>query len=504
MNRNLGCVKKQSTETFCHSILHLLVGKSKALANLVMALASNDNSRSVTDLCRNACYHYQYSSICDCIDGFYSSPDTNLSPIEYDPGRELLEKELLGLKSDYFPDRFDDAFYLLNTDSTPLLRPHSPTLADRSYVYVPNDRVKGNRPVDIGFEYSVIGLSARRPLYGAVEPAWNLPLSIRRVPTGVNKGSFAAQQVSALLENPDTPLGDKLVVNALDRLYGTPEYVAGTHDQTNLVNVIRLKNNRNVWCQLSAQEVEERRKNNADQRGANAVFGEKYQLKKVDEWEVQADEEVEFGVQLGNGRQVLVRMQGYNNMLIRSKRGHNMKKKPFRLISVQLIDPSTDEPLFKRRMWLAMWGERQMELSLEQSYWGYRNRFDIEHYFRFGKQRLLMDDYQTPEVEHQDNWMEIVGLAYWLLWAARPEAVPCVYKWQKYDPYYKNRVDKGLPPTPSEVQRQLKSIILAFEQTPFRPKLQIKSKGRKKGQTQPKRKRHKVVYKGKKKAREPA
>ena len=504
MNRNLDCVKKESTETFCHSILRLLVGKSKALSNLVMALASNDNSSSVTDLCRSSCYHYQYSSICDSINGLYSSSGTNLNPSEYHPGRELLEKELLRLKSDYFADQFDDTFYLLNTDSTPLIRPHSPTLADRSYVYVPNERVKGNRPVDVGYEYSVIGLSARRPLYGAVEPAWNLPLSTRRVPTGVNKGSFAAQQVSDLLENPDTPLHNQLVVNALDRLYGTPEYVVGTHDQAQLVNVIRLKNNRNVWRQLSPQQVEERRQNNADQRGANAVFGEKHQLRKANQWEIPADEEIEFGVQLGNGKQVLVRMQEYKNMLIRSKRGNSMKKKPFRLISVQLIDPLTDEPLFKRRMWLAVWGERQMELSLEQSYWVYRNRFDIEHYFRFGKQRLLMDDYQTPEVEHQDNWMEIVGLAYWLLWAARPEAVPCVYKWQKYDPYYKNRVENRLPPTPSEVQRQLKRIILTFEQTPFYPKLQIKGKGREKGQTQPKRKRHKVVYKGKKRVKERA
>jgi hypothetical protein len=123
MNRNLGCEKKQSTEIFCHSILHLLVGKSKALANLVMALASNDNSRSVTDLCRNTCCHYQYSSICDNINGLYSSSGTNLNPNGCGPGRELLEKELLRLKSDYFPDQFDDAFYLLNTDSTPLFGP---------------------------------------------------------------------------------------------------------------------------------------------------------------------------------------------------------------------------------------------------------------------------------------------------------------------------------------------------------------------------------------------
>jgi hypothetical protein len=163
-----------------------------------------------------------------------------------------------------------------------------------------------------------------------------------------------------------------------------------------------------------------------------------------------------------------------------------------------LIDPLTDQPIFKRKMWLAVWGKKRMQLTLEQIYWSYRNRFDIEHYFRFGKQRLLMDSYQTPDVQHQDNWMEIVGLAYWLLWVASKEAKPCVHKWQKYDPYYKNRVKYKLRPTPSEVQRQLPFIILSFEQDPFLPKLKIKSKGRETGQVQTKRKRHKVVYKGKK------
>jgi hypothetical protein len=378
-------MKKQSTETFCRSILHLLVGKPKALANLVMALASNDNFSSVTDLSRSSCYHHQYSSVCDSINGLYSSSDTQVGASKYDRGRELMATELLRLKSDYFPDRFDDSFYLLNTDSTPLIRPHCPTLEDRSYVYVPNERVKGNSPVDIGYEYFVIGLSARRPRYGTVEPAWNLPLSTRRVPTSVVKGSFAAQQVMDLLKNPETPLHNELVVNALDRQYGTPEYVAGTHDHAQLVNLIRLKNNRNVWRKLTNEQVNKRRQSNSDQRGANAVFGAKHKLNVAHEWEIQADEQVEFGVQLGNGKRVLVRVQGYHNMLIRSKRGQNMKNKPSRLISVQLIDPQTNEPLFKRRMWLAVWGEQQMKLSLEQTYWAYRNRFDIEHYFRFGK-----------------------------------------------------------------------------------------------------------------------
>lgn len=193
-------------------------------------------------------------------------------------------------------------------------------------------------------------------------------------------------------------------------------------------------------------------------------------------------------------------MKAYHDMLIRTKRGQNMKNKPFRLVCSELIDPASGQAIFKRKMWLGVWGEK----SMEQIYWSYQNRFDIEHYFRFGKQQLLMDSYQTPDVQHQDNWMEIVGLAYWLLWVARQEATHQVHKWQQYDPYYKNRVKYQLPPTPSEVQRQFRFFILSFEQAPFRPKLKIKNEGRKKGDKQPKRQRHKVVKKGKKKPKKRA
>lgn len=480
-------------------MIGLAVGKSKSLANLVMSLASDNGSDSVTELSEGLCYHYQYSSICDSIHNLYRCSKEELEEQGYESSREYLSSVLLSHKSAYLPPKFDNAFYLLNTDTTPVIRAHSPTLPDRGYVHVSNTRVSGNRPVDVGYEYSVIGLSARRPLYAAATAAWNLPLSSRRVPTDVVKGVFTAQQVLNLLDNEHSGLGNSMVVNTLDRQYGTPEYVVGTHGKAQLVNIIRLKNNRNVWRKLTNEQVEQRRQGNADQRGANAVYGEQYRLSQVEEWQLQPDEKVEFGVQLGNGRKVLVRMKAYDDMLIRTKRGYNMKDKPFRLVCTELIDPTTDQPIFKRKMWLAVWGQKRIELSLEQIYWSYRNRFDIEHYFRFGKQRLLMDSYQTPDAQHQDNWMEIVGLAYWLLWVASQEATYQVRKWQQYDPYHKNRVKYKLPPTPSEVQRQLLSIILSFEQEPFRPKVKIKSEGRQKGDTQMKRQRYKVVRKAKKK-----
>jgi len=150
---------KQKTEKFCRSILQIKVGRSKALANLVISLASQVAASSVTSLSLNPCYHYQYSSIRDAINFLYEEKNGVVPSLE-DAKRKTMEKQLLAIKAPHFP-KPHLGYYLLNTDITPILRPHSPTLEDRSYVHVSNNRVKGKTPVDIGYNYSCVGLSAR-------------------------------------------------------------------------------------------------------------------------------------------------------------------------------------------------------------------------------------------------------------------------------------------------------------------------------------------------------
>lgn len=383
----------------------------------------------------------------------------------------------------------------MNTDSSPLLCPYSKSLPQRRYVHKPNNQVKGNKPVEVGYEFSVVGLSARRPLYGVSEPAWNLPLSMRLIPFEENRNSFTASQVNDLLDNEDLPFHASLTVNALDSNYSSPEYIADTHGQPNLVNIVRLASNRNVWKKLSAEEQKQRRENNKNNQGANAIYGEQNKLNQVLEWDLAPDEQEQFGIRLANGRKCIVQMDIWEDRLLRTKRGKSMKDKAFRLVSIQLLDAQTGLSIFKRRMWLSVWGDRRMELSGEEIYWAFRNRFDIEHFFRFGKQRLLLDDFQTPDEEHLQNWLEVVNLAYWLLWVAKDEASHQARKWQQYDKNFKKRKERGLSVTPSQVQQQLEGIILGFEQDPFFPKLQIKGNGRKEGTTLPKRLEYPILKK---------
>ncbi len=39
-------------------------------------------------------------------------------------------------------------------------------------------------------------------------------------------------------------------------------------------------------------------------------------------------------------------------------------------------------------------------------------RESMEHMLRFSKQRLLMGPFQTPDVEHEENWVQLTLLAY--------------------------------------------------------------------------------------------
>ena len=52
-------------------------------------------------------------------------------------------------------------------------------------------------------------------------------------------------------------------------------------------------------------------------------------------------------------------------------------------------------------------GTKLSDYPLSDIFLSYRQRFDIEHFFRFGKNRLLMDKIQTPDVQHEESWWQL-------------------------------------------------------------------------------------------------
>ncbi len=117
------------------------------------------------------------------------------------------------------------------------------------------------------------------------------------------------------------------------------------------------------------------------------------------------------------GRLLNVTIQSWSDMLMRGSHDCPMHSHPFTLMQIQVTSP--EGMSIWKPMWLIMIGQRRNELTITEAYQSYRQRYDIEHLIRFGKQRLLLNASATPEVEHESNWVQLSCLAYVQLWAAR-------------------------------------------------------------------------------------
>lgn len=84
-------------EQFCNSILQLDVQRSKALANLVMGLSSQDFCKSVVEISLSPCYHYQYSSINKAICELFSEKEKSgdSKAISQGANRQDVEKKFI-------------------------------------------------------------------------------------------------------------------------------------------------------------------------------------------------------------------------------------------------------------------------------------------------------------------------------------------------------------------------------------------------------------------------
>ena len=166
---------------------------------------------------------------------------------------------------------------------------------------------------------------------------------------------------------------------------------------------------------------------------------------------------------------------------------------PFTLLQIRVTDESGKQ--IWSPMWLIVMGQRRDQLTLLDSWLAYRQRYDLEHFLRFGKQKLLMTAFQTPEVEHEENWVQLTLLAYVQLWVARSLAVNLPRPWERYLPNFQEG-----NVTPTVVQRDFARIISQIGTPAKSSKRRGFSSGRAVGQSQTPRLRHPVIKKGAKRS----
>ena len=445
-----------------------LTNRADTLMELVDALCSNPTASSVVELSQSACFRRTYSNLFKAI-------------AEWQPPKMLLPH----LLQPYLPASRQYPFRLLLVDVTAQPRPYGQTVADRGMVYQPTV-VKGNKPVTVGHQYSsvVLGLEPE----ARVSDSWVLPLLTERVPTSQDKEMVGSRQIDALLDDPQLSFGQEFCVEAVDSSYSKPGYLHAHRRHPNLVTIARARSNRNFYHQFKPDQASDK------SAGHPTWYGNRFKLSDS-AGQTAPDETLTRWKISCRGKRYRVEVQAWNNMLMRGKRKIPMHQHPFTLVCITRYDEN-GKPAFTRPLWLIVMGERREQLSLEQVYLAYRARFDIEHFFRFGKQKLLLTRFQTPEVEREEKWWYLSHLAFAQLWLARHLTAALPHPWERNLPAMKKRLN-----SPTLVQRGFARIIRQLGTPAKPPKPRNISPGRALGFKLPKRPRQPVVVKGKLRAK---
>lgn len=467
-----------------------------------MALSADCSARSAVALTKNEFFHYTYS---------------NLPKILADMARDESSYHWLitstrRLINECLPQPREEegvTFYGMSTDVTKLLKAHSPCLEGRQYVPISNNMIASNKSIGIGYRVSMTHLNVG-------QSHWCPPLSISMLNVESDALNVGIEQIKSLLTDENLPFKDHLCLEKVDSAYGRATFLAPLYEIENLVCISRLRPGTKVWEQ----------ERNTQTGGAPQIYGKKWYLndssinksyhrrvkgvnKTYTGWQnsimdLHSDEYFESKTTLGNGRSAILKLTRWNGLLMRPKglgKGAKMKDKPYDLVRVEVIDAKSQMRIFKKPLYLAVSGKRKSEVSTPLVQSQFRERFDVEGVYRFGKQKMLLDKLQTPDRDHLRNWLIIWQLANWLLFTAKDDCQNVVNPWEKYSDVNQNVAKKLVKTlTLAQTKKSISTLFVTFDKTPFLPRKCKKGKGRQKGDLQIPRTRFPVQKKQPKQA----
>lgn len=462
-------------EQFRQDLYQHFPKRADALMDLVDTLAGNTTARSPVELSLDTLFRREYCSVYDGIENLFVVSEPEKAAEE----RRAQEKQLVHLIAGTLPQPKQRKFWLFGNDVTPIPRRFAETLADRKYVHQPNT-LQGNKPVTIGHDASILAVLPEKA--HPTDAPWVVPLNVRRVSSDEKAGQVGAEQIRLVVTDESLPFHTALCVNVEDSGYSGVPHLGAVADIENLVTVVRLPGNRVVYRQPEPIVAGDAAV------GHPTWYGKPFKLKAPETWG-EPDQVAQTSFTTRGGRTFTVELQGWHDLLRRGKQDIPMYRYPFTLLRARVLD-ADGKPIHKKALWLLVIGKRRGELSLVEIWEAYARRYDLEHFFRFGKQRLLLTAFQTPEETHEQNWWQIVQIAYILLWLSRHLAVSLPNPWERYLPQTPNGVA-----SPSATQRGFGRVIRQIGTPAAAPKRRGNSPGRRKGAKIPPRPQLPVVKK---------
>jgi hypothetical protein len=352
----------------------------------------------------------------------------------------------------------EKGFALFAIDCTANPRIYADKVEDRTVVHAPN-HVPGQKPITVGHEYSVLVHLPDEP--AAREVHWVVPLSVRRVESNESGPQVGLTQLEEIANA--TVFKDHFCVNVSDAAYSSRQWTIGVNKWPHVVHIARMRGNRKVYRMPPPGSKKK--------RGRPLIYGEEILLSDPP----QPDLDEITTVTTRKGRILQVQLARWNDVIMQGSDEERTHEHPFDLLRVTVSDKK-GKPVYRRPLWVAIVGARRREVTSLQTYTSYSRRYDIEHFFRFGKQKLGLVNSQTCETRHEESWHWIGLLAYNMLYHARRLSQAVANPWEKHKVHVVEPKQR-----PSQVQRDYGRIIPGIGTPAVIPKPRGKSPGRQQG-----------------------
>jgi hypothetical protein len=443
--------KFQGFRNHLFQLFHYRAGAAMDLIDTVAATPVD----SVVKLSLSSLFRRKYSSLTDVLGCLFR---TNLKKTPTAEERqEQATKVTQLLAEECAPSLNKEGFTLFAIDCTANPRIYANKVDDRSIVHAPN-HIPGQKPITIGHEYSFLVHLPNQ--IEDKELHWVVPLNVRRVASDQSGPKVGLLQLEEISNH--TVFKNHFCVNVADAAYSTRGWVIGVSKWENVVHIARMRGNRKVYRMPCS-------KNNI-RRGRPQIYGDELLLQDP----CQPDLEEVTSMTTRKGREYQVLLQRWNDVILQGSKEERTHEHPFDLLRVTVTDKK-GKPVYRRPLWLMITGARRREVSSKEAHVAYSRRYDIEHFFRFGKQKLGLVSSQTCETRHEESWHWIGLLAYNMLYHTRNLTQPERYPWEK------KKTRNLAIESPSQTQRGYTRIIQRIGTPAPTPKPRGKSPGRQEG-----------------------
>jgi hypothetical protein len=437
--------------------------------DLIDALAATPSPDSIVKISLSDLFRRTYSSLTDVLSNLFRS-DLKTPIINEDRKKQTFK--VTQLIAATCASQVKDHFALFAIDCTSNPRIFANKVDDRAIVHAPN-HVYGQKPITVGHEYSVLVY-----LPASIEDQekhWVVPLSTQRVSSDQSGPEVGLMQFKELVSH--TVFKNHFCVGVADAAYSTRSWIIGISKLPHAVQIARMRGNRKLYRMPPV--------GSRTRRGRPQLYGEELLLQHPPPPDLE--EITTTTTRTGEKREIL--LQRWNHVLMQGSKDKRTHEHPFDILKVTVKDKK-GKSVYKRPLWLMIGGSKRRTLCSKEAYNAYGRRYDIEHFFRFGKQRLGLVSSQTPETYHEENWHWISLLAYNMLYHTRTLSRTMKYPWEKKEVEILTSVKRA-----SEVQRDYSRIIREIGTPAPVPKPRGKSPGRKLGQKGKKRSNRPVVLK---------